>query len=216
MNNTKKLGIKLLFYFTGLIIMTTGVIISVKSNMGVTPISSIPYTMTIVFNMNLGLTTMIFSVVMVLLQILLLRKQYKLKDLLQLPVGIIFGLFLTICQNMMAGVPSPDSLLIRFILMLISTLIVAIGVFLYVSAGLVPLAPEGFMLVVAKISKNNFASIKIICDVSMVLISLITCLIMTHSFGSVGLGTIISAFLVGIEVKYITKLFGKTRDKLLN
>jgi len=69
MNNSKKIGMKLLFYFGGLIIMTIGVAISVKSNLGVTPISSIPYTMTVVSGMDLGIATMIFSVLMVLLQI---------------------------------------------------------------------------------------------------------------------------------------------------
>ena len=48
MDDKKKFGVKLLFYFGGLIIMTLGVVISVKSDLGVTPISSIPYTVTVV------------------------------------------------------------------------------------------------------------------------------------------------------------------------
>ena len=63
----KKFVIKLLFYFVGLIIMTVGVVISVKSDLGVTPISSIPYTMTVVWGIDLGIATMLFSVLMVLL-----------------------------------------------------------------------------------------------------------------------------------------------------
>ena len=55
-------------YFGGLMIMTLGVIISVKSDLGVTPISSIPYTITVVSGLDLGITTMLFSVLMVLLQ----------------------------------------------------------------------------------------------------------------------------------------------------
>lgn len=74
MNKEKSgnLAVKLLLYFGGLIVMTFGVILSVKSNMGVTPISSIPYTITVVFGMDLGLATMLFSALMVLLQILIL------------------------------------------------------------------------------------------------------------------------------------------------
>jgi uncharacterized membrane protein YczE len=81
--------------------MTFGVAISVKSDLGVTPISSIPYTMTIVTGMDLGVATIIFSVFMVLLQIVLLRKQYKIVNLLQIPVGILFVAFLTLsCKTM--------------------------------------------------------------------------------------------------------------------
>ena len=68
----KKFVIKLLFYFVGLIIMTVGVVISVKSDLGVTPISSIPYTLTVVWGIDLGIATMLFSVLMVLLQIIML------------------------------------------------------------------------------------------------------------------------------------------------
>jgi len=75
MKTKGKIGIRLLFYFAGLIIMTLGVAISVKSNLGVTPISSVPYTMTVVTGMDLGIATMICSILVVLLQILFLRKE---------------------------------------------------------------------------------------------------------------------------------------------
>lgn len=215
MKNNKKIGMKLLFYFGGLIIMTFGVAISVKSDLGVTPISSIPYTMTVVYGMDLGIATMIFSVLMVLLQIVLLRKQYKIVNLLQLPVGILFGAFLTLSGNAMNYLPSPGDFTLKFILMFISTVFVALGVFLYVPAGFISLAPEGFLLALSKITKLKFSTVKVISDVSMVAISLVTCLIAIHSLGSVGIGTIVAAVLVGTEVKLMTKICGESRDRIL-
>ncbi len=44
-----KLGIRLLYYFGGFFVMTIGIALSVKSNLGVSPVSSIPYTMTCVW-----------------------------------------------------------------------------------------------------------------------------------------------------------------------
>lgn len=188
--------------------MTLGVAISVKSDLGVTPISSIPYTMTVVTGMDLGIATMIFSVLMVLLQILLLRKQYKLINLLQIPVGILFGAFLTLGGKLMSFMPNPTNFTLQFIIMLISTVFVALGVFLYVPAGFIPLAPEGFLLAASKITKIKFPTVKVICDVAMVVISLVTCLVAIHSLGSVGIGTIVAALLVGTEVKLMTKFLG--------
>lgn len=215
MKNNKKIGMKLLFYFGGLIIMTFGVAISVKSDLGVTPISSIPYTMTVVSGMDLGIATMIFSVLMVLLQIVLLRKQYKIVNLLQIPVGILFGAFLTLSGKAMNYLPNPEYFTLKLILMLISTVFVALGVFLYVPAGFIPLAPEGFLLALSKITKLKFSTVKVISDVSMVVISLVTCLIAIHSLGSVGIGTIVAAVLVGTEVKLMTKICSESRDRIL-
>lgn len=168
MKTKGKLGIRLLFYFGGLIIMTLGVAISVKSDLGVTPISSIPYTMTVVTGMDLGIATMIFSVILVLLQILLLRKQYNPINLLQIPIGILFGAFLTIGGKLMIFFPAPTNFMIRFFIMLVSTVFVALGVFLYVPAGFIPLAPEGLLVAVSKITKMNFSTVKVICDAGMV------------------------------------------------
>lgn len=114
--------------------MTFGVVLSVKSDLGVTPISSIPYTMTVVAGMDLGLATIVFSVAVVILQILILRRDYRPIDLLQIPVGIVFGAFLTLCGDLMAPIPNPDSFPVQFLLMLASTVFVALGVFLYVPA----------------------------------------------------------------------------------
>lgn len=215
MRTKGKTGIRLLFYFGGLIIMTLGVAISVKSDLGVTPISSIPYTMTVVTGMDLGIATMIFSVIVVLFQILLLRKQYKPINLLQIPVGILFGALLTVGGKLMNFMPNPTDFTLKFILMLISTVFVALGVFLYVPAGFISLAPEGFLLAASKITKMKFSTVKVICDVAMVVISLVTCLVAIHSLGSVGIGTIVAALLVGTEVKMMTKFWGESRDKIL-
>lgn len=215
MKNNEKIGMKLLFYFGGLIFMTIGVAISVKSDLGVTPISSIPYTMTVVSGMDLGIATMIFSVLMVLLQIALLRKQYKIINLLQIPVGILFGAFLTVSGKAMNFLPNPGDFTLKLILMLISTVIVALGVFIYVPAGFIPLAPEGFLLAISKITKLKFSTVKVISDLAMVVISLVTCLIAIHSLGSVGIGTIAAAVLVGTEVKLMTKIWGESRDRIL-
>lgn len=215
MKKRSKIGIRLLSYFIGLIIMTLGVAISVKSDLGVTPISSIPYTMTVVTGMDLGIATMAFSIVVVLLQILLLRKEYKPINLLQIPIGILFGAFLTAASKLMIVFPNPEGSVIKFIIMLISTVFVALGVFLYVPTGFVPLAPEGFLIAVSKKIKIKFSTVKVICDVLMVVISLVTCLISIHSLGSVGIGTIVAALLVGTEVKIMTKYFGESRGKIL-
>lgn len=199
--------VRFLVYVTGFLIMTLGIAISVKSDLGVSPVSSIPYTMTCVWGIEMGKATILFHVGLVLLQIILLRRAFQLKNLLQIPVGILFGYLMTF-------LPDPEHLYIQLLMMVVSAVLIAIGIFFYVPMDLVPLAGEGAMLAISKVTRKPFSTIKLIFDISMVVISLITCLVLIHSLGSVGLGTVIAAILMGVSLKVITRFFGPAHDRV--
>jgi len=207
--------IRLLFYIGGFVIMTLGVAVSVKADLGVSTLSSVPYTMTCITGMDLGIATIIFSVLMILIQIVVLRKNYKKHQLLQLPVSILFGLIMTCCCRLTIYMPEPANLAVQLMMCLFSTVLVAIGLFMYVPAGFIPLAPEGAILAIAQVTKSKFANVKLISDIIMVAISLVTCLLVIHELGSVGLGTVLTALLVGNEVKWLNRYFGAARDRLM-
>ena len=209
------LKIRLPMYFIGLFIMTVGIAFSVRSDLGVSPVSSPPYTLTVVWNVEMGLATFLFHVALVLLQILLLRRKYKPKNLLQLAVGVVFGLFTTFCNSLVMMIPMPDILPFRIIMLAVSIVIVAIGIFLYVPADIMPLAGEGTMLAISQVTGFKFSNVKIGFDVSVSVISLVICLITVHNPGSVGIGTVVSAVLTGATLGVITRVFGKKRDRLL-
>lgn len=211
----KHLKVRIPMYFIGLFVMTIGIALSVKSNLGVSPVSSIPYTMTCVWGIEMGKATILFHIVLVLIQILLLRKNFKPVQLLQVVIGVIFGYFTTFCNYMVSFLPTPENLGIRIIMVLASTVFVAFGIFLYLPADLIPLAGEGCMQAVSSVTHIEFSKVKIGFDCTMVLVSAITCLTVLHNLGSVGAGTIIAAILVGTLVGIINRAFGKQRDKLL-
>lgn len=212
----KNMKIRVPMYFIGLFIMTIGIAISVKSNLGVSPVSSIPYTMTCVWGIEMGKATILFHMALVLLQIIILRRDFKPVNLLQIVVGVIFGYFTTFCNYCVSYLPTLNNLGIRIIMMLISTGFIAFGIFLYLPANLIPLAGEGVMKAISDTTHIEFAKVKVTFDISMVIISVIVCVSMIHSLGSVGIGTIIAALLVGIILGVITKLFGNKRDLMLN
>ena len=187
--------------------MTAGIAISVKSNLGVSPVSSIPYTMTRCWGIEMGKATILFHCVLVFLQILILRKNFKLKSLLQIPIGVVFGYFTSFCNYLMTFVPSPENFVVRICMVLISIVLVAIGIFFYLPANIIPLAGEGVMQAVSDVTKIAFPKVKIAFDITMVVISLVTCLIVIHSIGSVGLGTIMAAVLVGVVLGQIMRLW---------
>ncbi len=211
----RNMKVRIPMYFVGLFIMTVGIALSVKSNLGVSPVSSIPYTMTCVWGIEMGKATIIFHAALVLIQILILRKRFRPINLLQVVVGIVFGYFTTFCNYLATYLPSTDNMVMRIVLMLVSTVFIAVGIFFYLPADLIPLAGEGVMQAVSDVTKIEFSKVKIGFDCSMVVISVITCLICIHSLGSVGVGTVIAAFLVGFNLGRVNKAFGAKRDKLL-
>lgn len=211
----KNMKVRIPMYLAGLFIMTAGIAVSVKSNLGVSPVSSIPYTITCVWGMEMGRATILFHLFLVLFQILLLRKKFKIKNLLQILAGIVFGYFTTFCNYLVSFLPTPGNLLVRILMMLLSTVLIAIGIFLYLPADIIPLAGEGAMQAVSDTTHIDFSKVKVAFDCTMVAVSAIVCLTMIHSLGSVGIGTIIAAVLVGSVLGVVTKLFGAKRDALL-
>lgn len=202
-------------YIVGLFIMTLGISLSVKSNLGVSPVSSIPYTITCITGLEMGKATILFHIVLVVMQILILRKAFQMKNLLQVVVGVIFGYFTTFSNYLFSFLPTPEHMTVWLLMMLGSTVLIAVGIFFYLPADIVPLAGEGAMKAVSDTTHIAFNKVKVGFDISMVIISLISCLVALGTLGSVGVGTIIAAVLVGSVLGVITGWFGEKRDKIL-
>ena len=104
---------------------------------------------------------------------------------------------------------------LQLLLMIGSSILIAIGIFFYLPADIISLAGEGAMQAIAEKTNTVFNKVKIRFDVTMVSVSLIACLITLRKLGAVGIGTIIASVLVGSVLGIVTKLFGQKRDMLL-
>lgn len=212
----KNLKVRISVYIFGLFIMAIGVALSVRLNLGVSPVSSIPYTMTCVWGIEMGKATILFHIALVLLQILLLRREFHPVQLLQIVAGVVFGYFTTFCNYLVTFLPVADFIVVRVAMIFVSALFVAWGIFLYLPTNLIPLAGEGAMHAVSRVTGVDFSKVKIGFDCTMVAISLATCLLVIRSLGSVGIGTVLAAVLVGTMHGAITKRFSALKDWLLN
>lgn len=88
----------------------------------------------------MGKATILFHCVLVLFQAVLLRKNFEIKNLLQVIVGIVFGYFTTFCNWGVSFLPTPENIVIRLCMMLLSTVFIAFGIFWYMPANIMPLA----------------------------------------------------------------------------
>ena len=83
-----------IIFFLGLFFSSFGVSFVTKANLGTSPISSIPYVLSLATKPTLGEYTKFFSLFLIALQILILGKKFKKESLLQIPVSIVFGYFI--------------------------------------------------------------------------------------------------------------------------
>ena len=204
MNSNIKSIKRWLFLIVGLLIMAFGVGFSIKGNLGTSPISSLPYVTGQISGLTVGMTTIIMHCVLILLQILILRKNYDWIQLLQLPIAFLFGLMTDLAVGALAFL-HPAGYAQQWLLCGIGIVLVAVGVSFEVTADVVTLAGEGFVLAVCKVCPIKFGTMKVCFDVSLVVISCILSALFLHGIYGVREGTVAAAVLVGCISRRINK-----------
>ena len=210
--------IKRICLFTvGLFIMSLGVAFSIISMLGTTPISSISYSLTLITNINIGITTFIFNASLIFIQMIILRSRFRKKRLLQFINCVMFGYFTDLALYIVSFVPFDNSILCSVLFLIISIFLIAFGIFVYMPANIAPLPGEGCVEAMAIVTNWRFSTIKIAFDATMVIISLILCgLFYTNIFGAVNVGTVISAFMVGFTLRQISNAYSKITGNQIN
>nr|WP_302471963.1 cytidylate kinase family protein [Blautia massiliensis (ex Durand et al. 2017)] len=192
-------GLHRIIYTTSL-----GVSLITKANLGTSPISSIPYVLSLNFPFTLGNFTIFFSIFLIVLQLIILRKNFKLEHILQIPVSIIFGYFIDLTMILFSWV-NPEAYIMKIVYLLIGCLILGAGVYMEVLADVVMLPGESFVRAIVLTWKTNFGTTKICFDVSMSVIAAVLSFVFAGRLDGVREGTVIAALLVG----FIARLIGK-------
>ena len=193
-----------LIFLVGLFVNSLGVSLITKANLGTSPISSIPYVLSLNFPFTLGNFTIFFSIFLIVLQLIILRKNFKLEHILQIPVSIIFGYFIDLTMILFSWV-NPEAYIMKIVYLLIGCLILGVGVYMEVLADVVMLPGESFVRANVLTWKTNFGTTKICFDVSMSVIAAVLSFIFAGRLAGVREGTVIAALLVG----FIARLIGK-------
>ena len=193
-----------LIFLVGLFVNSLGVSLITKANLGTSPISSIPYVLRLNFPFTLGNFTIFFSIFLIALQLIILRKNFKLEHILQIPVSIIFGYFIDLTMILFSWV-NPEAYIMKIVYLLIGCLILGVGVYMEVLADVVMLPGESFVRAIVLTWKTNFGTTKICFDVSMSVIAAVLSFVFAGRLAGVREGTVIAALLVG----FIARLIGK-------
>ena len=202
-----------LIFLVGLFVNSLGVSLITKANLGTSPISSIPYVLSLNFPFTLGNFTIFFSIFLIVLQLIILRKNFKLEHILQIPVSIIFGYFIDFAMILLSWV-NPEEYLMKIVYLLIGCLILGVGVYMEVLADVVMLPGESFVRAIVLIWKTNFGTTKICFDVSMSVIAAVLSFVFAGRLAGVREGTVIAALLVGFIARLIGKKLAFLKDMI--
>lgn len=212
---SKKEVLKRYFIFLiGIYINSFGISFITKAALGTSPISSVPYVLSLGFWPTMGEFTIALSLLLILLQIALLGKKFKKASLLQIPVSIVFGYFIDWSMLLLEWV-DPQEYLMKILFLLIGCVVLGFGVFLEVAADVVMLPGEAFVQAVTIRFRTDFGITKVCFDASMAGSALVISLILFHGVIGVREGTIVAALTVGLIAKLFGKALKKTTAKLL-
>lgn len=189
-----------LVFLVGLFINALGVSLITLADLGTSPISSIPYVLSLNFSMTLGEFTIIFSMLLIVLQLIILRKNFKPEHFLQIPISVLFGYFIDMTMAMMYFV-DPQTYPGKLIALLAGCVILGFGVYLEVAANVAMLPGESFVRAVSSTWKTEFGTTKVAFDVSMTVIAAVLSFLLAFQLDGVREGTVIAALLVGLIVR---------------
>ena len=201
---TKQIIKNYILLIIGLFIMSFGVALSVISNLGTTPIACIPNVIKYSVTISLGIITIIFNLFLILIQFMILKSEFEIKQWMQIFVTLIFGYFIDFALYILSTI-NPESYYMKWLVCIISCFIIALGVFIEIQSNAIILPGEGVSIAVSKVTKIEFGKIKTMFDTSNVIIGGMLSLFLYKRFQGIGLGTIFS----GIVVGYIVRLYKK-------
>ncbi len=205
---------RILVFAVGLLVISLSIGFITKASLGTPPISSIPYSLSLIFpSLSLGNFTIIYSLLLVFLQLVILGKQADKVGLgLQVVISFVFGYFIDFGM-MLLGDFSPEIYWERIVCVLIGCFGLAFGVYLQIVADFTMVPGDGFAYALSvRIKKKPYRVVRVCSDVSMIVIAAIIGYIGMGTTGGVREGTVICALLIGtIAGVYFSKLAWLTK-----
>lgn len=191
-------------YCLGLLLLALGVAFSVNSNLGVSPVNSLPYVISQIIGVDMGTCVTVVFCSYIVMQIIIQRKEFQIINLLQIVFSTIFGYFVNFAKAIVGDFAIP-TYFGQLTMLAISIVFIALGVLLYMDVQLVPMPMEGLTMCIAKKVKKPFPTMKTVVDCVVVLTGVVLCFIFLGGLDGIREGTIITAIVTGKLVAIFKK-----------
>ncbi len=196
----------------GIAVMALGIDVVVKADLGNSPISATPNVLA------LGLPAVSFGTFMlgwqcflVLVQVALLRREFRLVDLWQIPISVFFGLCIDWFMALL-GAAAPTTYLASWLWLAVGMAVLAAGIVMTVVSGTVMNCGEAVVQAVVRKAGARFGTVKVGFDLACAALAVLCALAFVGHLAGVREGTVVCAALTGVVVNGYMALYGRVRQ----
>ena len=212
----KEIFKRYILFILCLFFMGIGVALTKHGELGVSPISSVANVISIKFSfLSFGTWLTISNCVLLLGQVILLRKNFMPFQLLQIPLSFLFGYFTDFGLYLASFIPN-DIYIVKLLLVIFGIVVLGFGITLGVIANVILNSGEAFVKALSEVLHKDFSNVKIAFDISWVALSIVLSLIFFNgSMVGTREGTVISAVFTGVAVKLWLKFIKNPIENVL-
>lgn len=164
--------------------------------------------------LTLGVTTFALNFALFLGQVLLLRRDFQPFQTLQLAILLVFSTCVDLWASLFDAIVF-DSYPPRLVACVIGAVVMALGVYLELRAGLLMTPGDAFVRALSQVTGHPYSRDKVIVDVCLVSLGAILSVSLLGGLYHVREGTLVSALLVGPTITLWGKLLDGPMDRLL-
>ena len=157
---------------------------------------------------------MIFSVLLMVIQLIILRKRFSKELWLQLPISVLFSAFIDLTIAMLFFI-NPDTYVMQVLSLLVGCVILGFGVFMEMAANVVMLPGECTVRAISSTWNTDFGKTKIAVDVTMAVSAAVLGIALYWEIAGVRESSLISALLVGFLARTFNRKIGEPVQGLL-
>lgn len=194
--HTCNLAERYLWFALGVCVNSFSIALIAKTNLGVGSISSVAYVLSLVLPLSFGGFTFVVNMLFIVAQVALLRRDFQPVQLLQVVVNIVFSGLIDVSGALLSGI-ALDGMPARVVGLLIGCALLALGVAIEVAPNVILVPGEGIVRAIHAVTKRPFGSCKAAFDAGLVITALILSLLLLGRIDGIGVGTVVSALVVG-------------------
>lgn len=203
MSKGKNLVYRYSLFLIGLFITSLGVAFSTIAGLGTSPVSSVPYSVSIVSDvLSFGGWLNLFSLIQITIQVILLRRNCKPVEIaIQTVLAFLYGYMTNFSCFLISGIQVTNYMQQVFY-MILSCFIVAFGIWVQLKGNVAMLPGEAMNRAIASVSHKKYENIKIILDVVYIVVSVTISFVCTGQVRGVREGSVIAALSIGLIIKW--------------
>ena len=195
-----------LLFVIALLFIGVGVAFITGSLLGTTPTSCIPYVMSLNMEITMGQCVLLFNAILIMIQLAILPKkdiiENKVSLLMQIPSSLILAAVIDAVMTLLA-IFTLDVYISKFILLIMGCVVLSLGICIEIISDTTMVSGEYTVKIIADRYNKRFSDVKILFDVVLVIIAIISSLLFSQTVNGVGEGTVIAALITGPLVKML-------------